>query len=166
MSVYDTMTPAQRSARARLGAHTLHSQRDGGELTAAATAASMARFEREVDPNNELEPAERTRRAEHARKAFMLRLSLASARARRERKACARPGPAPLAFPAPMDWHQEITGDAFGETNEPTPGQLRYLHSLGYRGTPPTTMAQADYLIDRLNREGFAVPLHAVEDEP
>ena len=43
----------------------------------------LDRFEREVDPNGELTPAERARRAGHARKAYFTRLSLKSAQARR-----------------------------------------------------------------------------------
>lgn len=43
----------------------------------------MERFEREVDPDGVLTPAERARRADHARKAHFARLSLASARSRR-----------------------------------------------------------------------------------
>jgi hypothetical protein len=43
------------------------------------------KFEREVDPNNELAPAERAKRAEHARRAYYARLALASAQARRRR---------------------------------------------------------------------------------
>ena len=43
----------------------------------------LDRFEREVDPNGELTPQERAKRAEHARKAYFTRLSLKSAQARR-----------------------------------------------------------------------------------
>jgi hypothetical protein len=43
----------------------------------------MDRFEREVDPEGVLPAQERQRRAEHARKAYFLRLALASAKARR-----------------------------------------------------------------------------------
>jgi hypothetical protein len=45
----------------------------------------MAKFERQVDPNNELLAAERAKRAESARKAFYAELALKSARARRSR---------------------------------------------------------------------------------
>jgi hypothetical protein len=50
--------------------------------TAKARDAFMSRFEREVDPEGVLDPIERARRAEHARKAYFLRLALASSRAR------------------------------------------------------------------------------------
>jgi hypothetical protein len=45
----------------------------------------MATFEAQVDPDGILEPAERARRAESARKAHFGRLALASAKARRAR---------------------------------------------------------------------------------
>ncbi|MGH3574069.1 MAG: hypothetical protein ACRDUW_19985 [Pseudonocardiaceae bacterium] len=45
----------------------------------------LARFERQVDPDNTLAPAERARRAEAARRAHMQRLALASSKARRAR---------------------------------------------------------------------------------
>lgn len=78
-----SLSPEQRSLRARLAAHTLHSQVDPTEHTAPARAAFMQRFLDEVDPNRELPEAERARRAEHARKAYFYRLSLKSAQARR-----------------------------------------------------------------------------------
>jgi hypothetical protein len=43
----------------------------------------MARFEREVDPNCELDPRERARRAEHAKRAFYISLGVKSGKARR-----------------------------------------------------------------------------------
>jgi hypothetical protein len=43
----------------------------------------LERFEREVDPDTTLEPAERRRRAMHARRAHMLRLAKRSAQARK-----------------------------------------------------------------------------------
>ena len=47
--------------------------------------ALLAKFEREVDPEGSLTPAERTRRAEFARKAFYTRLAAKSAQVRRRR---------------------------------------------------------------------------------
>jgi hypothetical protein len=76
------LTPEQRSMRARLAAHTLHSRVDGAQHTAPARAAFMDRFEKQVDPHSELDPAERARRAEHAKKAYFTGLSLKSARRR------------------------------------------------------------------------------------
>jgi hypothetical protein len=80
-----SLTPAERTLRARLGAHALHSKYNSRELTAPARAAFRARFEREVDPDGTLAPAERARRAAHLRKAYFTRLALASARARRNK---------------------------------------------------------------------------------
>ena len=51
-----------------------------------------AKFLREVDPNNELPEAERLRRGEAARRAYYQRLALASAKARKARKANTRGG--------------------------------------------------------------------------
>jgi hypothetical protein len=47
----------------------------------------LARFEREVDPDGVLPEAERARRAEHARRAYMQKLALASAATRRSARA-------------------------------------------------------------------------------
>jgi hypothetical protein len=43
--------------------------------TRPAREAFLKRFEREVDPDGELSPDERRRRAEHAKRAYMLRLA-------------------------------------------------------------------------------------------
>lgn len=74
------LTPEQRSLRGRIGASELHAQ--GKTNTEPARRAFLDRFEREVDPDGVLEPAERSRRAGHARKAYFARLALRSARAR------------------------------------------------------------------------------------
>jgi hypothetical protein len=50
---------------------------------AAARAAMLDRFEREVDPDGTLPLQERARRAESARKAYFTRLALRSAQSRR-----------------------------------------------------------------------------------
>jgi hypothetical protein len=78
---------AERSLRARLAAYALHAQRDPRETTANGRAAFLARFNREVDPRGLLEPEERHRRAEQARRAYFTRLALASAKARRAKRA-------------------------------------------------------------------------------
>jgi hypothetical protein len=78
---------AERSLRARLAAYALHAQRDPRETTANGRAAFLARFDREVDPEGLLEPDERRRRAEQARRAYFTRLALASAKARRGKRA-------------------------------------------------------------------------------
>jgi hypothetical protein len=77
-----------RVLRARIAAHTLHAQiADEAEHTAPARAAFLSRFEREVDPDGVLDPEERARRAEHAKKAYFLRLALASRKARAKKRA-------------------------------------------------------------------------------
>lgn len=81
-----SLTPSERSTRARLAAHTLHASVDGAAHTEPARAAAMARFEKQVDPLGVLSPRERARRAEHAKKAYFTGLSLKAAKARRARK--------------------------------------------------------------------------------
>lgn len=76
-------SPTQRALAARIAAHSKWANTDPVAGTAAARAAFLDRFEREVDPLKLLDPAERHRRAEHARKAYFTRLALASAKARR-----------------------------------------------------------------------------------
>lgn len=85
-----SLTAEQRSLRARLAAHSMHARVvDPTAHTAPARQAFMDRFEREVDPEGVLTPADRARRAEHARKAYFTKLALASAKARGARKAAA-----------------------------------------------------------------------------
>ncbi len=81
------MTSEQRVLRARLAAYTLHAKYDARETTAAARAAFLDRFERQVDPDGALTVHERERRAKAARKAYFTRLALRSAQARRARSA-------------------------------------------------------------------------------
>lgn len=76
------LTPQQRSLRARIAAHSLHSKCDSRVHTQPARDAFMARFERQVDPNTELPEAERRRRAESAKKEYFAALALKSSRAR------------------------------------------------------------------------------------
>jgi hypothetical protein len=64
----------ERVMYGRLGALTVHAR--GRTNTVPASAAFMARFETEVDPEGVLLPAERARRAEYARRAHMTRLVL------------------------------------------------------------------------------------------
>lgn len=78
--------PTERALLARLAAHTKWATTDRTAGTAAARQAFRDRFERQVDPDGTLDPAERARRAESARKAFYTRLALKSARARRLRR--------------------------------------------------------------------------------
>src|SRR6266542_6670920 len=79
------LSPAERTLRARLAAHTMHAKHDARKTTANGRAAFLARFEAEVDPEGVLPPEERRRRAEHARSAYFKRLALAAANARRHK---------------------------------------------------------------------------------
>lgn len=84
----ETLTPAERSLRARLAVHVSWAQTgDRSARTAPARRTALERFERQVDPDGRLNPAERARRAEQAMRAHMARLALRSAQARRRRKA-------------------------------------------------------------------------------
>jgi hypothetical protein len=77
---------ASRSAaqRGRIGAHVSWARTaDRTARTEPGRKSFLARFEREVDPDGVLPDAERLRRAEHARKAYMLKLAMASAARRR-----------------------------------------------------------------------------------
>jgi hypothetical protein len=80
------VTPGERTLRARLAAHLLHARRDPRQTTANGRAAFLARFEHQVDPDRVLHPAERRRRAEHARRAYFTRLSLAAVQAKRAKR--------------------------------------------------------------------------------
>ena len=89
------LSPAERSLRARLAAHTMHARHDPRETTTAARAAFLARFEAEVDPEGRLHPEERARRAEQAHRAYFARLALAATKARRAKRKLRQGGDAP-----------------------------------------------------------------------
>ncbi len=57
---------------------------DRNARTRPAREAFLKRFDREVDPDGTLPPDERRRRAEHALRAYMLRLAMSAVRARRK----------------------------------------------------------------------------------
>ncbi|UJW32422.1 hypothetical protein L3Q67_01130 [Saccharothrix sp. AJ9571] len=77
------MTPEQRVLRSRLGAHARWAQEpDRVAATAKARQAFNDRWERQVDPDGELDPHERAVRAEHAKRAHFTRMAMASAKAR------------------------------------------------------------------------------------
>ena len=81
------LTREQRSLRAKIASETSWSRTvDRTKRTEAARDAAYRRFEREVDPDNTLPPADRAVRAEAARRAHFLRMALASSRARARRK--------------------------------------------------------------------------------
>lgn len=79
-----SLTQSERTIRAQIAAHEswAHTE-DRAARTANARKAMLDKFERQVDPDGKLAPAERAKRAEHARKAHFKRLALKSARARR-----------------------------------------------------------------------------------
>jgi len=84
-------TESERTLRAQIAAHESWAHTtDRSARTAPARRALLDKFEREVDPNGELTPAERTQRAEHVRKAHFKRLALKSAQARRRSKEAAQ----------------------------------------------------------------------------
>lgn len=72
-----------RRLRARAAAFAMHAQHDSRETSRRGREAFIARFEREVDPQRALSPAERARRAESAKRAHFTRLALRSAQVRR-----------------------------------------------------------------------------------
>jgi hypothetical protein len=79
-------SPSQRAMIARIAASARWAQTtDRVAATAPARAKALDRFEREVDPDGVLPPAERATRAYHARRAYFTRLALKSAQARQAR---------------------------------------------------------------------------------
>ena len=85
------LTPTERKLRAQLAAHTSWANTpDRTQRTEAGRQALNDKFEREVDPDGVLDPAERAQRAASARKAHFARLALLSAQARRKGAASQR----------------------------------------------------------------------------
>lgn len=80
-AAHSSLTPSQRTQRARIAAHARWSQQDGAQGTQPAREAFLARFERQVDPDNQLDPAERARRAESAKREHFQRMAYARHRA-------------------------------------------------------------------------------------
>jgi hypothetical protein len=79
--------PTVRTLIAKAAIHTRLATEDRQEMTRAANEANASRWERLVDPEGKLPPAERATRAEHARKAYFSRLAVKSVQARRRRAA-------------------------------------------------------------------------------
>ncbi len=88
------MTPkTDRALQGRIGAHiSWANTADPSARTKPGRDAFLARFERQVDPNNELPQTERQRRAEHLRKAHMQDLARKSAQKRRQNSAAKKQG--------------------------------------------------------------------------
>jgi hypothetical protein len=86
-------TRAEREFWGRVGALESWSRTiDPAARTAAGREASVKRFERQVDPDGVLDPAERARRAQQAMRAYMMRLAAKSAAARRAKSTKRVPG--------------------------------------------------------------------------
>ena len=78
---------SRRALQARMAAHALHAKvQDPAAHTAPARRVFLSRFEREVDPEGVLEPQERARRAEHAKKAYFLSLARKSGQTRAKKR--------------------------------------------------------------------------------
>lgn len=77
----------ERRLRARAAAHRSWALTpDPAARTAPARIAAWERFERLVDPDGVLAPAERARRADHARRAHFAEMQARSVAARRVRR--------------------------------------------------------------------------------
>lgn len=77
--------PQTRALIAKIAAHESWARTTNpAARTAAARKAAIDRFERQVDPDGVLPPADRARRAAHARSAHFQRLALKSAVSRRK----------------------------------------------------------------------------------
>jgi hypothetical protein len=83
------LTPAQRSIRAKIAAHSRWSAEDGKSSAERAQAGLRAKFVRETRERfPDLSDAEIERRAESAYRAHMQRLALKSSRARTQGDGC------------------------------------------------------------------------------
>ena len=83
----DSLTPAERSLRGRMGAYVVHARHDPRRITAPAREAFLNRFLDEVDPDRVLPEPDRLRRAAAARKAYFTRLAFLASRRRTKRRA-------------------------------------------------------------------------------
>jgi hypothetical protein len=80
------LSPSEKPLRGEIAAHESWARtEDRSARTAPARKALLDKFERQVDPEGSLLPAERAKRAEHARKAYFKRLALKSSQARRRK---------------------------------------------------------------------------------
>lgn len=79
-----TLTPAERRLRGVVAVErSWANTADRSARTAPARDALFAKFEAEIDPEGLLDPAERERRAQHAFRAHMARLSFLASKAKR-----------------------------------------------------------------------------------
>jgi hypothetical protein len=79
--------PKSKSLPHQVSANSRWSREDPTEQGRILRAGLEAKFLREVDPNNELPEQERLRRVAKARQVYYQRLALASAKARKARRA-------------------------------------------------------------------------------
>lgn len=83
-----SLTPAERRLRGKLASYESWAKTpDRSARTAPGRAAQLARFEKIVDPDGTMPPTARAQAAEAAKQAHYTRMALASAKARRARKA-------------------------------------------------------------------------------
>lgn len=83
-----SLTPGERVLRSKMAVHkSWANTEDRTARTEAARRASWDRFEKQVDPEGKLDPDERFKRAESARKAFYAEMAFKSHRSRRKAKA-------------------------------------------------------------------------------
>lgn len=87
-----SLTPEQRAQRARIAAYAMLAKHDPKETTKNARKAFLATFEDQVDPERQLDPPERQRRAEAARKEYFARLAFRSSVERSSRNGRNRAG--------------------------------------------------------------------------
>lgn len=81
------MDSNERRSWGRIGGLTAWARNGADVMVGPAHRGFQARFEREVDPEGVLPPAERATRAERARRAYMLTLAARSAAARKRKAA-------------------------------------------------------------------------------
>lgn len=80
----NSLTPAQRSHRASIAAHTRWSKEpDRLAATAPGRRAAFEKLLEEVDPEGKLSEAERLKRAKNAQQAQLARIRLAASKGRR-----------------------------------------------------------------------------------
>lgn len=93
MTVFESLTPAERVLRARLAGHTswanTPAMADRRRRTAPGTAAFLARFERQVDPDGLMDPVDRAKAVQNAKSAYFAGQALKAAKAKRAKKAAA-----------------------------------------------------------------------------
>ena len=84
------LSPSERVLRASIAVNESWARtEDRTARTEPGRRALLDRFERQVDPDGTLLPAERAKRAENARRAYFKQLALRSAIARRRRREAA-----------------------------------------------------------------------------